>query len=110
MRKLYLFVNGILGNGHDSTFDCLSLTDDGHILGNHICSHMGYMTQDLHDHPQRLERIKKHFGNEPYEVEILSYPDAVNHEGFQESLRLARERQQDFEPAGITVEYARNTP
>lgn len=101
MRKLYLFVNG----NSPEWLDCLSLTDDGHILGNHICSHMGYMMQDLHDRKDRLEKIKEHFKGEEYEVIILSYDECDKHEGFKEALKLAQNKSQDFEEAGATLEF-----
>jgi hypothetical protein len=68
-RKLYLFCNSDLYKGWCS---CYSLTDDGHILGNHICSNTGFMQHDLHDRTDRLKTIKEHFKDEPYDV-ILFY-------------------------------------
>ena len=89
MRKLYLFVNG---QSMRDWLDCLSLTDDGFILGNHICSNIGYMMNDLHNRTDRLEKIKNHFKDEPYEVELLSYDDCKTHQGFNEALKLCNER------------------
>lgn len=103
MRKLYLFVNG---QSMANWLDCLSLTDDGHILGNHICSHMGYMAQDLHDRPDRLETIKAHFKDEPYEIEIISYDECKTHEGFLKALKIANEKDQEFQRAGADIAYA----
>lgn len=105
MRKLYLFVNG---QSMRDWLSCLSLTDDGVILGNHICSHMGYMMHDLHDRSDRLEKIKQHFNGEPYEVIVLSYQDCNMHEEFKKALALAKEKQQTFEKAGATAVISDN--
>lgn len=102
MRKLYLFVNAM---PQREWLDCLSLTDDGYILGNHICSHMHYMIHDLHNRPDRLEKVKNHFKDEPYEVEAPSYEDCKNHEEFKKAVELANKREQDVEKAGATVTY-----
>ncbi len=104
MRKLYLFVNN--GNNQPGWLDCLSLTDDGHILGNHICSDMSYMMQDLHSRKDRLEKIKAHFGDEPYEIKLLSYEEAKTHEEFKEALIKAELRDQEYEKAGATIEFS----
>lgn len=102
MRKLYIFVNG---SAMTNWLDCLSLTDDGHILGGHVCSHMCYMMNDLHDRPDRLEKIKAHF-NEPYEVELLSYEECNSHAGFLKAIKLANKRDHDFEPASVKIELS----
>jgi len=104
MRKLYLFVNN--ADNQQGWNDCLSITDDGYVLGNHICSHMGYMQHDLHDRPDRLEKIKSHFGDKPYEVEILSYEDCKTHTGLNAAVALAQGRKQDYVKAGAVIELA----
>lgn len=101
MRKLYLFVNG--GNSMDWLY-CLSLTDDGCILGGHICSHMCYMMHDLHDRPDRMEKIKAHFKDDPYEVEVLCYEECKTHLGFQSALKLANERDHNIDQANVIIE------
>jgi hypothetical protein len=100
MRKLYLFVNG---KAFANWYDCLSLTDDGCILGNHICSYMGYMIQDLHDRKDRLETIKAHFKEEQYEIVLLSYEEVKVHPEFNEALKLALHKEQLYEKAGVVV-------
>ncbi len=104
MRKLYLFVNN--KSAMRDWLDCLSMTDDGTILGNHICSHMNYMIHDLHDRTDRLEKIKNHFKDEPYEIELLTYDDCESHEGFQQALKLSNEKDQQIEKAGATITYS----
>lgn len=103
MRKLYLFVN--INNGR-GWLDCLSLTDDGHILGNHICSELSYMRYDLHDRIDRLEKIKAHFAADPYSVEVLDYEACKTHEDFQKAIGLASTMKHDVEKAGVTVEFS----
>lgn len=105
MRKLYLFVNSKRGA---NWLDCLSMSDDGHILGGHVCSDMQFIMLDLHDRIDRLEKIKSHFKDEPYEVEILSYDDCLDstkHPGFTEALKLANERDHDYEGASVKMEF-----
>lgn len=106
MRKLYLFVNTL--PAMTKWFDCLSLTDDGHILGNHICSDMQFMMHDLHDRQDRLKKIKKHFKEEPYEIEILSYLQAKKHEDFLKAAELATKNQQNYEKADVSIEFTTN--
>lgn len=103
MRKLYLFVNS---STMKDWLNCLSMTDDGYILGNHICSHMDYMKYDLHDRPKRLEKIKSHYKDEPYEIEILSYKECKNNSEFLKAVKIAESKDQSFEKAGAVIEFS----
>ena len=85
MRKLYLFVNSI---PFPEWLSCVSITDDGVFLGSHVCSNMFYMKHDLHDAQHRLDRVKAHFKDEPYEVECVAYEDVLSHPGLTEAFRL----------------------
>ena len=85
MRKLYLFNNTQGNSGMDS---CYSMTDKGIVLGNHLCSHSGFMQLDLHDHPKRQEDIKNHFGDEPYELIIVPDGEVRTHAGLTEAFKL----------------------
>lgn len=101
MRKLFLFVN----SGQGDWLNCLSLTDDGFILGNHICSHMRYMQNDLHARPDRLTKIKDHFKNDPYLVVILSYEECKREKDpdFVKALKLANQINQNYEQARVIL-------
>lgn len=72
MRKLYLFNNTVpekSGWNH-----CVSMADDGHVLGSHICSSPGFMRHDLTQFAQRIDELKKHFGGvegEAFEVVVV---------------------------------------
>lgn len=106
MRKLYLFNNGTAFKGWNN---CYSMADDGTVLGNHICSHDIYMMGDLHNRADRLETIKKHFGDEPYEVEVIASDDVRTHAGLAEAYRLnqlAGEKANQYEKAGVTIEVS----
>lgn len=85
MNKLYLFNNTQSGQGFDS---CYSMTDKGIVLGSHICSHSRFMQHDLHDAPKRQEYIKKHFGDEPYEVVVVPDDQVKTHPGLAEAFKL----------------------
>lgn len=106
MRKLYLFNNGSTFEGCNN---CYSMADDGTVLGNHICSHDNYMLHDLHDRKDRLETIKKHFGNEPYEVELIPSNKVESHQGLAEACRLNQlqgEAANQYEKAGVSIEVS----
>lgn len=85
MRELYLFNNGSPFKGWN---DCYSMTDDGHVLGNHICSADTFMMHDLHDRPGRLKVIKEYFKDEDYQVIVIPSDEVRNHEGLKKAFEL----------------------
>jgi hypothetical protein len=56
LPAVYLFSNTRGGGG-----SAYAIAEDGTVLGQHWCSHRGYMRHDLHDRPDRLEAIKSHY-------------------------------------------------
>ena len=73
MRKLYIFTN-TKGDGHSGWENCLSMADDGHVLGGHLCSDVGFMYGDLVLRPDRMETLETHFSgklDEAFEVVTL---------------------------------------
>ena len=56
LPAVYLFSNTRGGDGI-----AYSIAEDGTVLGQHWCSHRGYMRHDLHDRPDRLETIRAHY-------------------------------------------------
>jgi hypothetical protein len=85
MRKLFIFNNSqIPGWG-----DCYSITDDGVILGNHICSDSRYMKNDLHDATHRFEVIQKYFNGEQYELVIIPDNEVKTHPELDKACKLA---------------------
>ena len=85
---------------------CLSLTDDGFILGGHLCSDMVYMMHDLHNRPDRLAKVQNHFKHERYDIEVLSFEECKNHIEFNKAIELANKKEQKFEGAEISFEFS----
>ena len=56
LPAVYLFSNTPGGDG-----SAYAIAEDGTVLGQHWCSHRGYMRHDLHDRPDRLETIRAHY-------------------------------------------------
>jgi hypothetical protein len=89
----------------------MSITDDGHILGSHICSHITFMLFDLHNRKDRLEKIQNHYKDEPYEIEIISYEEVNHHAGLQEAFKLNDtlhhgNKTTHIDKAAITLEFS----
>ena len=56
LPAVYLFSTADNGAGM-----AYSMAEDGTVLGEHFCSHRGYMRHDLHDRPDRLAAIQAHY-------------------------------------------------
>jgi len=56
LPAVYLFSTADSGAGM-----AYSIAEDGTVLGEHFCSHRGYMRHDLHDRPDRLETIRAYY-------------------------------------------------
>jgi len=86
-HKLYLF-----NNTQQPGFGvCYSITDKGVVLGQHLCSHSGYMYTDLVHRGDRTKKIEEHFNHEPYEVIEVPDDEVRTHEGLQEAFLLNTE-------------------
>ncbi len=57
LPAVYLFSGAAAGGGGMA----YSMAEDGAVLGEHFCSHRGYMRHDLHDRPDRLATIRAHY-------------------------------------------------
>ena len=56
LPAVYLFSTADTGAGM-----AYSMAEDGTVLGEHFCSHRGYMRHDLHDRPDRLAAIREYY-------------------------------------------------
>lgn len=87
MNKIYCFSN-VVGGGDGIAY---AMGDDGTVLGSHLCSHEGYVPNDLGvNEGSRLDRhetYKKHFPN-GYEMEFVQAKEVTSHVGLQEAFRL----------------------
>ena len=88
-RKLYLFTN-YKGDGNSGWEDCYSMADDGHVLGEHVCSNIGFMYTDLVRGKDRTETIEKHFGCPLSEIDIIQLKagDAPPPEVYEKNQKL----------------------
>lgn len=67
------------------------IAQDGMGLGNHLCSHEGYMRHDIGilegSRPDRHEDFQKHYPD-GYKMEFIPSEDVKTHEGLEEAYRL----------------------
>lgn len=103
---IYGFNNG----GSPSWYSALAMAQDGTVLGSHLCSHEAYMPHDLGvlagSRPDRHKNdYQKHYPN-GYRMDFIPREDINSHEGLQEAIRLAKEKQtqEDAESEGGTDE------
>ena len=86
---IYGFNNG----GSYRWLDGVILTEDGTVLGGHLCSDEGYMPHDLGvlkgSRPNRHETFREHYPD-GYRMEFVGYDDVEGHQG----LRVACEANQ----------------
>lgn len=87
MPKIYAFSN-VAGGGDGSA---LAMAEDGTVLGEHWCSHEGYVPGDLGVTPgSRLDRhvdYKAHY-SDGYEMEFVPATDIDDHAGLQAAFLL----------------------
>lgn len=69
MRKLFLFTN-TKGNGRTGWEVCYSMADDGVVLGEHVCSNICFMMNDLVLRKGSKEDVEKHFGCQIQHIDI----------------------------------------
>ena len=83
---IYGFNNG----GSPDWLSAMLYAEDGTPLGGHICSHEGYMPNDLGilegTRPDRHEKFRKHYPD-GYRMEFVPYVDAHEHAGLQAALK-----------------------
>lgn len=86
------FIYGFNNGGARDWYEALSISADGHILGQHICSHELYMPSDLdiiHPDGRRHEAYKKHYP-EGYRCDFIPFDSVSEHEGLQEAFKLLK--------------------
>lgn len=84
---IYGFNNG----GRTQWYHAVALSEDGYCLGTHLCSHEGYMPNDLGviegSRPDRHEEsYKKHYP-EGYRMEFVSFDDVKDHPHLQKAIK-----------------------
>lgn len=88
---IYGFNNNPTPNFHQGVL----VAEDGEILGNHICSHEGYMRGDLGilegSRGDRHEKFEKKYP-QGYKMDFVSYQEVEGHKGLNEALRLNKAR------------------
>ena len=67
--KIYAFANA---DPHPTIggYPVIASAEDGHVLGSHYCSHMGYAQHDLHDRKDRRQACEEHYPD-GYEFVVL---------------------------------------
>lgn len=71
LPAIYLFSNARNGDGA-----AYAMAEDGTVLGQHWCSHWGYMKHDLHDRKDRREACEAHYPN-GYRLVVLTEPGSL---------------------------------
>ena len=84
--KIYAFSNG----GSPGWYYAVALAEDGHVLGDHLCSHEGYIPGDLGvtpgSRPDRHEgQYSKHYPD-GYEMEFVPHAQIAGHAGLQAAI------------------------
>jgi hypothetical protein len=71
-KKIYGFNNG----GNPGFLHAIAICEDGHVLGQHLCSHEGFMRHDLGfgDSTWKHENYDKHCGADGWELVWVDYP------------------------------------
>jgi hypothetical protein len=111
LPKIYAFMNNKTG-GEGVAY---AMAEDGAVLGSHMCSSEGWVSNDLGVHagsrPDRHEDYAKHYP-EGYEMEFVQARAVPGHAGLQEAFRLnsllaeaaSKERAAEVENSGLSVE------
>jgi len=85
---IYGFNNG----GSPGWYTGVLLAEDGASLGDHLCSHEGYMLSDLGilegSRPDRHEEFQKHYPN-GYKMDFVSYEDCAGHDGLNSAIKAS---------------------
>lgn len=84
-KKIYCFNNG----GTPGMLHAVAMCEDGHVLGQHACSHEAYMRHDLGIvGTWKHENYNKHCGEGKWELEWVDKPK--KHKGLQAAFTLNR--------------------
>lgn len=87
---IYGFNNG----GSAGMLSAVLLAEDGEYLGDHCCSHEGYMPADLGvlegTRPDRHETFRKHYPD-GYRMEFVGYEECKEHEALRKTIAIAED-------------------
>lgn len=91
--KIYAFSNG----GYPGFFQALAISEDGYVVGQHVCSHESWIPHDLGVTSEwHHEGYQKHYPD-GFEVVFVPYDDVVSHKGLQEAILKLESRMKDKE-------------
>ena len=90
LPAVYLFSTADNGAGM-----AYSMAEDGTVLGEHFCSHRGYMRHDLHDRPDRKAAIEAHYPDGYRLVVLLGQGEVPPPEVLARNAAQAEERTDD---------------
>jgi hypothetical protein len=113
MHKIFCFNNG----GSRDWLHAVAIADDGHVLGQHICSHESFMPHDLGlTSDWKHENYNAHFGVGNWQLEWVPTQDRSTHEGlkaaFEANKALSDEdvaKDDDATAAKVVVEFSDGT-
>lgn len=86
---IYGFNNG----GSPGWYSAVALAEDGTYLGDHVCSHEGYMPHDLGilegTRPDRHEKDYQRHYPDGYRMEFVPFAEMASHKRLQAAIELA---------------------
>lgn len=90
-------IMGFSNGGSPGWMDALAISEDGVVLGGHLCSSEGYMPHDLGilkgTRPDRHESsYQKHYPD-GYRMEFVSSKDFDGHEKLNNAIKIAKQKQ-----------------
>lgn len=82
---------GFNNGGSYGWMDAVAITEDGHVLGSHVCTEEGYMPHDLGviegTRPDRHEVFRAHYPG-GYRMEFVKQADVPLHGPLQTAIQL----------------------
>lgn len=96
MSKPKIFVFSNVKGGGDGI--CYAMAEDGHVLGEHWCSHELWAKHDLGvvegSRPDRHEEYAKHYPN-GYEMEFVHSSEIGDHPGIERAYELNQKMREE---------------
>lgn len=97
------FIIGFNNGGQYDWLEAIAVSEDGHFLGSHICSHELYMENDLGilegTRPDRhADSYSKHYP-EGYRMDFVPWNKLKDHELLNKALKLFDERAKSLDAA-----------
>lgn len=107
MRKLYLFSNNFINNNR--WYHCYAMSDSGHVLASHICSHPYFMEGDLiSNRPDRKKKYEDHFGGalgEAFEIVELEVGEIPPEEVLKKNEELGKQADLQETKPGVEITF-----